>query len=153
MSRDEFSGKPPKTTAEIRRVLDSIHKVVEAPQAGPYRQGLPVADREHVATVATRLRARSRKQLRPVHIALLLRPVAYYRKLLLHQGGLAGGLAGFFLGLNLGLALPIILGQLWLLLVTPIVMALCGCVVGHSAAYFAIVDRRRDLFSPAGIGR
>jgi hypothetical protein len=77
------------------------------------------------------------------------RTPGYYRELLLQRGGFAGGFLGLLLGLNLGLALPIVIGNFWLVAVTPAAMCLFGSVIGVTAAHIEIRDRRRDLFRPS----
>lgn len=143
MSCDEFSGKPPKSSAQIRRILKSIHNANETPQPGPYIRGFPPFERKLVAAAA---KGHTPAIRWTTHTASKPRNPAYYRELLLRRGGFAGGFVGLLLGLNLGLALPIIFGSLWLFAFTPLMASLCGCAVGLSTARIAIVDRRRDLF-------
>ena len=144
MSHDEFSGKPPKSSAHIRRILKSIHNANETPHPGPYIRGFPPLERKLVAASAIRQTPATRPRL--IHADSRPRTAAYYRELLMRRGGFAGGFVGLLQCLNVGLALPIILGNLWLFAFAPFVASLCGCAVGLSTARVTIVERRRDLF-------
>jgi len=147
MSQDEFSGRPPKSSADIRRILKSIHNAIEAPHPGPYVRGFPALERKLVAVVARRNKPETRRPTTSVNSTP--RSPAYYREMLLRRGGFAGGFIGLLIGLNFGLALPIILGNMWLFTLTPIVASLCGCAIGLSYGCVTVACRRRDLFSAA----
>lgn len=137
-----FDGKPPKSAAEIRRVLHAIRARSNPQLPGPYLGGLPAEE-----IVAVQIAAHVSIRRRPAAAALPLpRDSAFYRRLLLTTITNAGGICGGLLGANLGLALPIMLGNVAAIPLATSWGMLIGCTLGGFVARETLFRKRIDLF-------
>ena len=117
----------------IRRLLTSVRRANEV----------------HHAVLPKQRRPLQRHWIDPFHTDPRPRTRSYYRGLLLLllRGGFVGGFTGALLGLNLGVAIPLILEQFWMLALTPLLLALCGWMLGVFLARCHVTRLRDDLFS------
>src|SRR5688500_7681399 len=138
MSNDEYSGKPPKSAEQIRRILESVHTGNSPNLPGKYARGLTEDERRKLFTPPQRVKRRVRRP--KVHVPAAARSPAYYRELLLRRGGLAGEIVGLILGLNFGVAVPIMIGSPPWFALMPITMSLIGWSVGALVSRAHVID-------------
>ncbi len=113
----------PKSSSEIRRLLNSIHDANQPIEPAPRKTPM-----KKFAQKPTLL---SREDT---------------QRLLMKESGIAGAFMGFLLGLNLGLVIPIVTNSVWSFAFAPLSLALLGSIAGFTFARNHVVNRCCGLF-------